>query len=99
MPAAWDPDKPAPVTLRVGQQTLATAYARRAPTTSRPSWEWRMSTLHPAAGTRVMRSRGRLPQAEVEAALVSTRSDHVLVQQTTLNESTPSKGWHGPNGR
>lgn len=71
MPAPQSPDKPAPVALQVGRQTLATAYARRAPTARKPDWEWRMSTHHPLTGERIMRSLGRLPLAEVEAALVA----------------------------
>ncbi len=71
MPAPRSPDKPDPVPLKVGRRALATAYARRPPTARKPHWAWRMSTVHPTTGARVLVSLGRLAPGGVEDALLA----------------------------
>ena len=59
---------PDPVELTIGGRRLATAYPHRPPGKRAEDWSWRM--VWSLAGKRHQRSLGRLPVAEVEAALL-----------------------------
>lgn len=65
-----DPSRPDPVVLAVGEKTLATAYARRAPggRAGTEDWSWIVMYADLATGQPVQASLGRVP-----AALVGTK--------------------------